>query len=123
MTRLRTPLLLLHGAVELAVAALMWGAPGVFFAEPTPELVALARSFGAGAAAVGVLSVLLVRWGQGATLAVGAATLAVYQAGICVAQVLAPMPGVPVWVPPAFHGAFTLAFAAMAADAARRARR
>jgi hypothetical protein len=110
-----------HALVEGAVAVLMWATPGVFFVEPTPELVALARSFGTGAGAVAVLSALLVRWGRGATLAVGAATLGVYQLGICVAQVLAPMPGVPAWVPPLFHAGFVLAFAGLARQGAREA--
>ncbi len=113
----RSALLLLHALVELSVAVLMWAAPGVFFSSPTPELVALARSFGVGAGAVGLLSLLLVRQAGGPALRIGAITLAMYQAGIGVAQVLAPMPGVPAWVPVSFHAAFALAFAYIAARA------
>jgi len=111
---MRRAVLLLHALVELSVAALMWAAPRVFFPAPTPELVALARSFGVGAGAVGLLSLLLVRDPDGRTLRVGAITLAMYQSGIGLAQLLAPMPGVPAWVPVSFHAAFALAFAHMA---------
>jgi hypothetical protein len=107
---IRVGLLVFHALVELSVAVLMWARPESFFADPDAELRSLARSFGVGAGAVGILSLLLVRWGRGDAGFVGALTLAAYQAGICVSQVLTPMPGVPAWVPPVFHGALVLGF-------------
>ncbi|MDP2306938.1 MAG: hypothetical protein Q8P18_13015 [Pseudomonadota bacterium] len=116
---LRIALLVAHAVIELSVAALMWASPSLFFPHPDAETIALARSFGVGAGAVGLLSVLLLRWGRGDAGLVGALTLAAYQLGICVSQVLHPMAGVPAWVPPVFHGAFVVSFLVLAARARR----
>ena len=114
---LRPAVLLAHALTELSVAALMWFAPTVFFVDPDAETQALARSFGVGAGSVGILSLLLLRWGRGDAGFVGALTLAAYQAGIFVTQVQDPMAGMPVWVAPVFHGAFVAAFLYLANSA------
>lgn len=113
----RIGLLLTHAAIELSVTVLMWASPDVFFPHPDAETIALARSFGVGAGAVGLLSLLLLRWGRGEAGLAGALTLAAYQFGILVTQLLHPMPGVPAWVPPIFHAAFVVAFLVLAARA------
>jgi len=115
----RIGLLVAHAVVELTVAVLMWASPTAFLPAPDAEMTALARSFGVGAGAVGVLSLLLVRWGRGEAGLVGALTLATYQLGIAVSQVLHPMPGVPAWVPPLFHGGFVTGFLVLAQRARR----
>ena len=115
----RIGVLVAHAITELVVAALMWGAPSMFFPSPDAETVGLARSFGVGAGSVGVLSVLLVPWGRAEAGFVGALTLAAYQLGIFVTQLVRPMEGVPAWVPPAFHAAFVVSFCVLAARARR----
>lgn len=112
--RLRVAVLLAHALVELAVAGMMWVAPAAFGLPTDPTTAALARSFGVGAGSVGLLSLLLLRWGRGTAAVAGFLTLAAYQAGIFVTQLISPMAGMPVWVAPVFHGAFVVAFAALA---------
>ena len=101
------------------MAGLMWTDPGAFGLPADATTSALARSFGVGAGSVGLLSLLLVRWGRGSAGAAGLLTLAAYQSGILVTQILAPMPGVPVWLAPTFHGAFVVAFWVLAFRSAR----
>jgi hypothetical protein len=122
MRSFATIVLVLHALTELSVAVLMGFTPSVFFPTGGLELHELARSFGVGAGAVGVLSVLLLKWRDGDAGLIGFLTLASYQAGILVNQLRYPMASVPAWVPPLFHGCFVLAFLwlAVSARAARR---
>ncbi len=117
----RAGVLVAHALVELAVAVLMWADPGVFGLPTDPTTAALARSFGVGAGSVGLLSLFLLRFGGGTGAAAGLLTLAGYQAGIFVTQLLDPMKGVPPWVGPVFHGLFVAAFLLLADRARRRA--
>ncbi len=112
--RFRAGVLGAHALVELSVAGLMWSDPGAFGLPTDPTTAALARSFGVGAGSVGLLSLLLLRWERGPAAVAGLATLAAYQAGIFVTQLLNPMVGVPVWVAPVFHGAFVVSFVVLA---------
>jgi len=117
----RVGVLLTHALVELSVAALMWADPGAFGLPTDPTTAALARSFGVGAGSVGLLSLLLVRWWRGTAAVAGLLSLAAYQAGIFVTQLLNPMVGVPVWVAPVFHGAFVVSFVVLAKRASGHA--
>jgi hypothetical protein len=108
---MRTLLLGFHALVELTVGAVMWARPAWFLGAPPPEMVDLARAFGSGAGAVGLLSLLLIRRPEADRVALP--TLALYQLGIGINQVLSPMPGVPPWVPPVFHLGLVAGFVAL----------
>ena len=86
VTIYRTIVLLIGGLVELSVAVIMAFKPDVFLKELTGEETRLAHSFGVGALAIGLLSLLLIRFRSKEVSIAGLSVLAIYHAGIGIVQ-------------------------------------
>ena len=82
----RTIVLLASGLVELSVAIIMAFKPEIFLKELTGEETRLAHSFGVGALAIGLLSLLLIRFRSKEVSIAGLTVLTVYHAGIGIVQ-------------------------------------
>ena len=104
-------LLIINALVEGSVAVMMLYFPETFFPEPDPALFNLAKSFGVGASAITILSLILIRFRKSReAVMMGCTVLAFYHTGIAVLQVINPMQGMPAWVAPTFHGLLVAGF-------------